>query len=125
MITRQQYLNDGGSNFDRADLHRKYYGQFVNDEVKRLVLRYFPLETLQQSFAKDKHFNTKLTPLERWDSMGGFAFSRTTGEMLRRPTSTEPIEHRLLKEAGEGFSSSTAVCVYKEAARQILEGVKS
>ncbi len=119
IITRQEYLK--ANRIENPNYHREYYAQFVNDEVKRLVLSYFSKEILKQSYEKDEHFNTKLTPIEKWDAMGGWAFSKATGETLRRPTSAEPIDYKLIKEAGEWFSSSTTVCIYKEAARQILE----
>ena len=114
MITRKQYLN-------KEFTHPEYYAQFVNEQVKRAVLYKWTKDELKESFEKDEYFNTKITPIEAWDLLGGFKFSRTTGEMLLRPTTSQPIERKLLDEAGEGYSSSTAVCVYKEAARQILE----
>lgn len=117
MITRQDYLKDG------SNLHRKYFGQFVNEDVKKAVLYQFSLANLKKSFAEDEHFNTKLTPLRIWDLLGGFAFN-SRGEMTLRPTTSSPIDYKLLKETGEGYSSSTAVCVYKEAARQIIEESK-
>lgn len=116
MITRQKYING-----DSSKLHRKYYAQFVNDEVKNKVLSVFSLETLKKSFAKDEYFNDNLTPMKKWDLMGGFAFSNTTGEMTLRPTTSLPIDKNLLDEAKEGYSSSIAVCIYKEAARQLIE----
>lgn len=93
----------------------------MNDVVTHNVVRRFGVETLIKSYQKDEHFNTKITPIEAWDLLGGFAFSKKTGEMTLRPTTTEPIDNRLLKEAGEGYSSATAVCIYKEAARQVVE----
>ncbi len=114
MITRKQYLEDSNN------LHRKYYAQFVNDEVKARVFEYFSVETLKKSFSKDEHFNDKLTPLKKWDLMAGFVFSNRTGKILQRPVSTEPIKYNLLKETGEGYSSSTGVSIYKEAARQLI-----
>lgn len=111
MITRQDYMKDP------SNLHRSYYGQFVNDEVKNKVLEMFPLDRLLKS--EDKHLND--LPLTKWDLLGGFIFSKTTGEMLQKPNDIRPIEYNLLKEANEGVSSSTMVCIYKEAARQIIE----
>ena len=101
--------------------HRKYYAQFVNEEVKRAVLSRWSKEELKKSFEKDQYFNTKITPIGAWDLLGGFRFSVSTGEVLLRPTTSYPIDRKLLDEAGEWFSSATAVCIYKEAARQILE----
>lgn len=118
MITRQDYLKDS------SNLHRQYFGQFVNENVKKHLLNTFDLETLKKSQAKDEFFNTKLTPLEKWDLLGGFKFSKTTGEILMKPQSNLdilPLDYNLIREAGDGISSSLVVCVYKEAARQIIE----
>lgn len=124
MITRKQYLDFDGNISERAENHRKYYSQFVNDEVKRMVLNQFTLEELQQSFSKDKHFNTTITPLKKWDAIGGFMFSPTTGETLMQPTTMRPVDPKLIEKAGESFTASTSVCIYKEAAQQILEEQK-
>jgi len=97
--------------------HRKYYSQFVNEQVKNEVLRYIGKEALLNS--KDEHLND--IPMKKWDSMSGFAFSPTNGDILMKPTSIVPIEYKLLKEAGEGVSCATLVCIYKEAGKQIIE----
>lgn len=118
MITRQDYMKDS------SNLHRKYWAQFVNDNVKRYLLSSISKEELLKS--TDPHLND--IKLARWDALGGFAFSNTTGAILRKPQTTadiEPIEYKLLKEAGEGLSSSAIVCIYKEAARQIIEEAKN
>jgi hypothetical protein len=122
LLTRQEYLNDG------SNLHRTYYAQFVNDEVKARVLRYFSKDILEESFKKDEHFNDNLTPMKKWDMMSGFVWTVIAGSQVAtvRPRGREeilPIDIDLLGKAGEGYSNSTGVCVYKEAARQII-GVK-
>lgn len=114
-ITRQDYMKDS------TNLHRVYFAQFVNENVKERLLSVFDKDTLQKSYKKDEHFNGKLTPIAEWDLMGGFAFSNRTGEMTMRPTTVEPIDIKLLKEAGEEVSSASLVCIYKEAARQVIE----
>lgn len=120
MITRQDYMKDS------SKLHRQYYAQFVNDKVKQRVLDTFGLETLKKSYAKDEHFNTNLTPLKKWDLLGGWSWGVIRGEQIaiiqpRSTTDILPVEYSLLKEAGEGLSNSTMVCIYKEAGRQIIE----
>lgn len=109
MITHNDYMKDS------SNLHRQFYAQFVNDEVKNHLLASISKKELLNS--KDEHLND--IDLKRWDLLGGFAFRGS--EMTMRPTTTEPIDNKLLKEAGDGYSSATAVCIYKEAARQIIE----
>lgn len=110
MLTRNDYMKDS------SNLHRAYYGQFVNEQVKNAVLQFIGKDALLKS--KDEHLND--IPLKKWDALGGFAFSNTTGEMLHKPATIEPVEIAKLREAGEGVSSATLVCIYKEAARQIM-----
>lgn len=109
MITRQDYMN--GQN-----LHRAYYGQFVNDQVKREVLQFIGLPALLAS--TDEHLND--IPMKKWDALGGFAFG-FQGVMIMKPSTIEPVDINLIREAGEGVSASTMVCIYKEAAKQIIE----
>lgn len=113
MITRAQYMAD-------SSLFNEYYGQFVNEGVKRVVLSYFTKEQLIEAIKTDEHLNN--LPMKKWDAMGGFAFRGS--EMIMRPTSIEPVDYKLIKEAGEGVSAATMVCIYKTAARQIIEEAK-
>ena len=114
IITRNEYME----NSDK--LFRPYYGQFVNDNVKQHLLNNIALTELLLS--KDEHLND--IKIARWDALGGFMFRNSTGELLQRPTNIEPIDIKLLREAKEGVSSATLVCIYKEAARQIIEDNK-
>ena len=91
---------------DRTKLHRDYYAQFVSDKVRTMVLRSFGKETLVESFARDKHFNSHTTPLRQWDA-------------LVRALPSEVVTQ--LKAAGDWLSLGTGVCILKEAARQIAE----
>lgn len=117
MITHTQYMQGHG-----MDNHRKYYAQFVNQAVKNKVIQTIGLAKLLAS--KDEHLND--IPLHIWDKMGGFVFRVIGGEQraVIQPRSVEdilPVDYQLLKEANEGISSATMVCIYKEAARQIIE----
>ena len=109
MYSRKDYLNN-------VCTFEQYYGQFVNEAVKRKVLRHFSKDVLKSSFEKDEHLNN--LPMRVWDGVGGFAFRG--GDMIMRPTSIEPVDIKLIREAGEGVSAYTMVCIYKEAARQIV-----
>ena len=110
MITRKDYMKDS------SNLHREYYGQFVNDAVKAEVLRFIGKKAIINS--TDEHLND--IRLAFWDRLAGFAFSGS--RMVRSPHSIVPVSRQQLKEAGEGTSCATLVCIYKEATRQIIEG---
>ncbi len=112
MFTRQDYMNDKVS-------HREYYAQFVNEDVKRMVLNMFTLVELENAYRKDEYFNN--LPMKKWDQLGGFVFNSHTGEMIMKPTTISPVDIKLIRELGEGVSASTMVCIYKEAAKQIVE----
>lgn len=87
--------------------HRDYYGQFVNSFTTRLVLAGFTKAELLAS--KDKHLND--LQLHRWDRLaGGMATQLCAGA---------------LREAGDGPSLSSAVCILKETARQIIESERN
>ena len=91
MFTRQQYL-------DNECTHSQYYGQFVNDYTKRMVLSFIGLDAIKRS--TDPYFND--IQLHNWDVIAP-TFNYTSK----------------LKECGDGFSLATGVCIAKEAARQI------
>jgi hypothetical protein len=118
MYTRQDYMTNKCT-------HRQFYAQFVNDEVKNAVIRMVnvdpskSIQILREKLAKDEHLNN--IPMKKWDNLTGFSFSNSTGEMLTRPYSIEPIDIRKLKEADEEVSSATLVCIYKEAAKELTE----
>ncbi len=97
MMTRHQYLAIGGQ-----EAHRQYYSQFVSTGVKTDVLQRIGLNRLLKS--SDPHFND--IPLMEWD---------------RISTCTTSID-RALREAGDYPTLGGLVCIYKEAARQIVEG---
>ena len=93
MKTRKQYMN-------KECTHREYYAQFVTPKVKDAVLRSISKKSLLSS--KDEHLND--INLSVWDRIG------------------IPYETiKTLREHGEGCSLATAVCINKEAARQIIE----
>lgn len=109
MITRQQYLNNEAN-------HRQYYAQFVDDEIKNEVKRYIGIERIKAS--TDEHLND--IPMKNWDNMAGFYFNHN-GEMIGKPNSIKKSLSDKFKATGEGLSAGTMVCIYKEAARQLIE----
>jgi len=108
MITRKDYLND-------SKLFNDYYAQFVDEIIKQEVLDKIGIELLLNS--KDEHLND--IPLRKWDALAGFVFRGS--EMIRRPYSIRKELMDKLKEAGDGVSSAVMVCIYKNAARQIIK----
>lgn len=102
--------------------HREYYGQFVNEDVKARVAAVIGLDSLLRS--KDEYLND--IPMRKWDSLGGFSWTIRGGEEVAttRPHNSadiEPVIYADLKEAGDGISCAGMVCIYKEAARQMIE----
>ena len=97
MKTRQNYLNGECS-------HREYYAQFVSEGVKNRVSQAIGDARIKAS--RDPHFND--IPLGEWDMVIG-VFPANIANAMR--------------EAGDYPTLSGAVCIAKEAARQIKESL--
>lgn len=93
MFTRKQYLNKECS-------HREYYAQFVTEPVKARVRMCIGWERLKNS--TDEHLND--IPLREWDRLGPVYCGRD-----------------FWKSLGDTPSAAGLCCIYKEAARQIIE----
>lgn len=104
-MNHTEYMKRNSSCKDTYALHREYWGQFVTSYIKAMVLTRFRLELLQRSLPLDHHLNN--IPLAQWDTLTGYPQSR--------------LCQTALKEAGEGVSLSSGVCILKEAAKQIVE----
>jgi len=100
MITRKEYMENS------SEMHHKYYGQFVTESVKRLVLSEFSITELETSFTEDKWMNT--LKLERWDRL----FPLVPISVFNK-----------IRESGDVNARSLAnsVCVLKAAARILIE----
>lgn len=94
MISRQDYI-------DGKFTHREYYGQFVNDTIKARLLNYISKNQLLES--KDPHFND--IPLWMWDRIDNNYLGLT----------------QAMRIAGDYITKAGFVCIFKEAARQIVE----
>jgi hypothetical protein len=94
MIERQKYINGEVS-------HREYYGQFVNDTIKARLLQYVSKKQLLES--KDPHFND--IDLWLWDRIDSSNLGLT----------------QALRISGDYITKAGRVCIFKEAARQIVE----
>jgi hypothetical protein len=107
-MTRKEYMENS------PDLHHKYYLQFAKPSAYSLVLRTIGKEAILAS--KDKHLND--IPLNKWDSLSGFVFRGS--EMVVKPRYIPDfIDGKKLKEAEEGYSCSTGVCILKAVAKEI------
>ena len=95
-FTRQDYLDNQCS-------HREYYAQFINQGVKNRVQQALGLENIQKS--TDPYFND--IPLMCWDQ----AMIPVPGWIAIK-----------MKELGDYATLSSAVCIAKEAAKQIKNG---
>jgi hypothetical protein len=91
MITRKDYLEGRAT-------HSEYYGQFVQS-VHMSRVKLFKKKIKEST---DKHFND--IPLEFW-------------QRLALPSYAEAK----MKEAGDYVTLAGAVCIIKEAARQLKE----
>ena len=96
MKTRQDYLN-------RNCTHQEYYAQFITPGIIRLVVAKFGRAQLQN--CNDPHFNS--IPLSQWDDISPRINAVAEGK---------------LKEAGDGCSLSSGVCIAKVAAEIIRSG---
>ena len=94
MYTRQDYLNNNCT-------YQEYYDQFVNDDIKKIVLNAFGYEKIKKSYSEDKNLNN--IPLQKWDSLGYFLnFCEE------------------FKKYGDFESLAGKVCILKNAASQIV-----
>jgi hypothetical protein len=94
IMTRAQYMAGEVS-------HSAYYGQFVTQDIKALVLRRFPLAKLLAT--KDQE-NFNSIPLSGWDAASA---------------SIRGIDSKL-REAGDGPTLAGKVCILKTAAKQLI-----
>ena len=95
MFSHQQYMN-------RECTHDQYYAQFVTTMIKAIVHDSIGMKAIVAS--TDKHLND--IPLRLWDNL--------------HPMVMESSK-KLRKEAGEGNSLSSGVCIAKAAARALKE----
>lgn len=116
MITRKNYMEKS------KDMHRIYFGQFVNEAVKSFILSRFTVEELHNAYITDTHLNS--IALHHWDKLVGLdrktdieQWNRNGGNCVLK----QIVNLKLLKLCGEGWSLSTATCIMKEAAKQIVE----
>ncbi len=108
-MTREEYMSS--SREDGKKAHMEYYGQFVTPYIRHLVSRKFG-DRLNHC---TEHFNE--IPLEEWDVLAGGTGSRSSGKV------SFPADLAVsLKSVGDFMTLSVAVCILKEAARQIKDG---
>jgi len=103
-MLRSEYMAPYVDDATATRRHREYYGQFVTDKIKALVLRSLGLSTLLKSVNKDGCFND--IQLKHWDAMVHNLPANVVTQLVA---------------CGDGLSLGTGVCILKEAARQIRE----
>lgn len=101
IFTRNEYM--AASLIDGPAAFRRYYGQFVCDQHKDILASRIGLDRLLAS--TDKHLND--IPLHLWDNLPGI------------------VSASKLKAAGDYLTLAGKVCIYKEAARQMIESAKA
>jgi hypothetical protein len=97
-MTRDEYMQQSRDNGPVA--HRAYYGQFVNHNTIKQVVRHIGADRIKAS--TNPHFND--IPLEEWDNLTKFL-------IIAKP----------FKSVGDYTTLAGLVCVAKEAARQFKE----
>lgn len=110
IITREQYMENS------EELHHSYYLQFANPSAWDIVLSRIGKEALLNS--KDEHLND--ISLQKWDSLAGFVF-RGSEAVIKPNFIPYGINGVRLKEAKEGYSCSTGVCIFKAVAKEIIK----
>ena len=93
MLTRSDYLNNKCT-------HREYYAQFVTRYEKALVASQFGKKKLAEEFKKDESLNG--IALQEWDNLARFINTN-------------------MRQHGDCLALAGAVCILKEAARQVVE----
>jgi hypothetical protein len=83
--------------------HRTYYAQFVTEDIRERVRRDIGLERILRSV--DEHFND--IPLRKWDILAGGFRTQLCAQELRLH--------------GDFPTLAGAVCILKEAAKQLKE----
>lgn len=114
-MNRQELMREieGKSRKEQSRLHREYYGQFVTSAVIGLVQRRFGARLLEST---DPHFND--IPLSQWDALEPSIKYLCLSHMgdVNGYLWKDPYGRRSIL-----WSRSDAVCIAKEAARQIVE----
>lgn len=108
MITHKEYMDS-----TQPRIHGRYYAQFVTQDTRNYVLRYFTRETLIKAYRKDPHFNS--IPLKEWDAIA-FTNPRNDSGPFR---ALVPFDRDAHTAAGDYVTRSVLICITKEAARQI------
>lgn len=101
MFTRDDYINCNCS-------HNEYYGQFVTNRHKNLVINAFGIEKLEAAYKSGSFFNT--IPLSLWDNLTNSLISDSSNEALRK--------------AGDFPTLAGRICILKEAATKVVKETK-
>lgn len=102
-IEYQEKYNNSPKN-DYRKVHREYYSQYVNENVKKIMLFYFGQIPIMVT--KSHHFSD--VPKEKWDKALGKL--QADSEVMN-----------LLEKNGDVFNNVIGVSILKEACKQIRE----
>lgn len=94
MLTRKQYMDNEVS-------HYKYYSQFYDTEIERLILNTFTKEYLLSKYNDDSNLNN--IPLSKWDDLSLYL----------------SIDNKI-REVGDTPTLAVKVCVLKNCAVRLI-----
>lgn len=97
MHTRNQYLNGQCS-------YNQYYDQFVTEQLKNVVSKYFTTAKLVKAYDKDEYMNS--IQFKEWDKLSYYC---ETSDMKK-----------MYATAGEYVTHTVAVCTLKQAAKHVV-----
>ncbi len=98
MYTRNQYTSGQCS-------HNQYYDQFVTEQLKNAVSKYFTTAKLVKAYDKDEYFNS--ISLKEWDKLSYYCESSDM--------------RKLYAASGEYVTQAVAVCTLKQAAKHVVD----
>ncbi len=118
MQTRKEYMDTLPAYVPGqvSDHHRRYWAQFVTQGALEIVRKTIGLDRLRAS--TDPYLND--IELAVWDRMAGGSGRANQGDSKVYHVPNY-MPYSKIKEAGEGYSLGTGVCILKEAARQLIE----
>jgi hypothetical protein len=106
MKTRKQYLDGEVS-------HHDYFAQYADTAIRRRLITFFgKRRILRHAMAEGDMNHRDYIPLNEWDVLTGYRSGR-----LSAPRST----FEKCKLAGESMTAATMVCIYKAAARLMVD----
>ena len=121
-MTLQEFV---GLNHLTTDHHIYYHTAIKKLGGTAAIRPYIPFtdEVLQKSYAKDRHFNTNLTPIRQWDNATGIF----TGYRKSIPPCAVGggLLQFLIFHDITSVSQAECVCILKQAAKEIVDALSA